>query len=1290
MPESEKLEPVRVLAGRLRREVDDCMIADRRALLRRIRRLKGRQDEAVARRGLERVEARIAESRAKAAARLARIPTPSVSVELPIDQLREQVIDAIRSTQCLIVCGETGSGKTTQLPQLCLEAGRGVFGTIGHTQPRRVAARAVAKRIAFELSNPPGDVVGHHVRFDRVGSSNTLVSVMTDGILLAELAGDPKLERYDTIIIDEAHERSVNIDFLLGCLHRLLPKRPELRVIITSATIDSARFAEHFVGAKVITIPGRTFPVDIVHAESPIELEDMDSLTLGVVESVRRADRMTSGEGDILVFLPGEREIRGCVRRLEGAFSNRLVLPLYARLSLAAQERVLKAGVKRRIICTTNVAETSLTVPSVRAVVDSGLARVSRWSARRHVQRLPIEPVAKASCIQRAGRAGRVAAGVCVRMYTEADFDERPDSLEPEIRRTDLAGVLLRMAALHLGKVSSFPFLDAPRRTSVHEAERLLTDLGAMQAGRLTAIGRAMSQLPVEPRVARMLLAAKEGRCLDTVLVIAAGLAIPDPRLRPPGEEAAADAAHLLLGQTGTSDFLAIHTLWRHFIEHLHDAGSSKTRRWCHANHLSWVRMLEWREIHGQLRRAMRAPGLLAHADPPVRSGPVHRALLAGLIAQIGRRTEEGEYEGPGGQRFSIHPSSVLARSTPTWAMAGELVETSKLWGRYCATIHPSWIARVAPHLVLREHLKPHWDGRRGYAVANEQITLRGLMISKGRRVNLESIDPSLARSIFIEHVFVGSGDDFGIDSLADSRMARNWIQAAEDRLRTRTLLLPPHRRAKLWDARLPDSVIGMKSLQVWLKHADTEQLASLRIRSEELLRDPDNTLYEADAFPDTLDIGCGQLRVVYRFADGEADDGLTIRLPLPHLLGVDGGRAEWLVPGMLAWKIEALLRGLPKDRRRALQPLPKSAAACVDRLAGNEGDFKRSLARVLGDHARVSVSIDELARVDLPAALVPRWEVLDNDRVIASGRDLESIRMKLGDLFQKRMSAAVQGHPESSAGHVVWDMGELSSKASLSVAGETVTADVVLIDRGHCVDVQVRPRRASSEASHFRGVRRLAILAMRGEIDAAFGSHANCASLGLAAAMYGGEERIRNDARVLTLALARFNGGEVRSKEAFDEACNQVWGSIDRAASECAELLEDVWTAAVQTLVRIDRRAAEDLLREEAISATGRMLGEAFPQYMAPSWASRVPRWLRALQRRLAAPASVADLELRPWDQLLDRTIAKISMTTSLAQMVCLLEEYRAARHGEPPRVKVTPGVLAEQWKAVLRDGGS
>ncbi len=1130
--------------------------------------------------------------------------------------------------------------------------------------------------------------MGHRVRFDRSGSGDTLLEVVTDGMLLADLAGDPRLERYDTIIIDEAHERSINIDFLLGCLHRLLPRRPELRVIITSATIDASRFSDHFGGAPIIEVSGRSWPVEIVHADEPLDLEDPDAIASAVLSGVGRLDDLIGGEGDVLVFLPGEREIRACVRKLAGAYRRRAVLPLYARLSLKAQQRVLTATAGRRIICATNVAETSLTVPSIRGVVDTGLARVGRWSAKRHVQRLPVEPVARASCVQRAGRAGRVAAGACVRLYTERDFDERPAELAPEIRRTDLASVVLRMAALDLGRPGDFPFLDSPGRTSIQEAERLLRDLGAMEHGQVTPMGRSMAALPVEPRVARMLLAAKQTRCLDAVVVIAAGLAIPDPRLRPPGQEGSADAAHRAVGGGGDSDFLVMFRVWRRFVDHLHEHGSSATRRWCLEHHLSWVRMLEWRATHGQLRRALRAPGLLNEAAPDLRPGPVHRALLSGLVGMVGRLSEDGGYEGVGGRSFRIHPSSALARTRPTWIMAAELVETTRLWARMCASIHPSWIARAAPHLVERAYLKPAWDHRRGCAMANEHVSLRGLVVSKGRRVNLEPIDPELARSIFIEHVFVRGREDFGLDPLADTRAAEAEVTSAEDRLRTRSLTLPPQERQRLWEDRVPDGVIGMKSFHAWARGSDA---GALRIRPRDLLRDPHAELFNAASFPDAMDVGAGPMDVRYRFAEGEPEDGLTIRVPLALVNDVSADRAAWLVPGMRGWVMEAILKGLPKEVRRAFQPMPDAVQRCCAHLSSQRDDFHAAVAAAASREGGTVVRPADVARIDLPAHLVPRWEVLDGAKVIAAGRDWDRIRADVRQQRATRVAEAVAGHPLASVGLTDWPGGELPARAELVVAGTAVEGDVVLVDQGGHVDVEVRPHTIGSPLLHHAGVRRLVAIELRGEIDAAVDAALDVERTVLMAAAIGPLAReidVRDAARLLTLEFAGLDARSIRTRGQFAACREAVWGSLASGAAEAASLLGDVWTRLPPLQVAVAALPADDPLGLEIRGMVARVLARLFPAHMQVSWALQVPSWLEIASNRIAR-RSLADDALCGWDRHVDGAIrGRDTIEPSIAQMICLLESWRASRHGGPHTVRVSADVLRQQWAAVMRDG--
>ena len=1293
MADDRQLEEARRRVDALRPQVAVCMTADRRRFRRRLRRLRGRQRSDVLLAGIEKIAVQVAESKARAEARRRRIPCERTHIPLPIDAVRHAFVDAIRSHACVIVAGETGSGKTSRLPQFCLDAGYGVYGTIAHTQPRRVAARSVAARIASELGDASGDLVGHKVRFDRRGSRDALIQVMTDGMLLAELPDDPRLERYDVIIIDEAHERSLNIDFLLGCVHRLLAKRPDLKVIITSATIDTERFSAHFNGAPVINVEGRTHPVEMLHAPHEIALDDLDTLTSAVADAVVRADAHLEDGGDVLVFLPGEREIRACCRHLRGRFPDRTCLPLHARLSLAAQQRVLRPAAGRRIICATNVAETSLTVPSVRSVIDSGLARIGRWSAKRHVHRLPVEPVSKASTMQRAGRAGRVAPGVCVRLFTESDWEARPDELEPEIRRTDLAGVLLRMASLDLGAVGDFPFLDPPRRTSVQEASRLLHDLGALEDGTLTSIGRDMARLPVEPRVARMLLAARSSRCVDAVLVIAAGLAVPDPRLRPPGSEAQTDAAHQVLAGGAESDFQALHAIWERFRSEYAEQGAAATRRWCQSNHLSWVRMLEWRAIHGQLRRSMHEPGMIRSGDRGMQPGPVHRALLAGLIDHVARLGEDGRYEGAGGRRYRLHPSSMLARKRPPWVMAAEVVETGDVWARTCAAVHPSWIVKGAPHLVDRAYTKPRWELRRGCATAEERVSLRGLTLTRGRRVNLEPIDPALARAVFIDQVLIAGGEDFGIDALADTRAAARHIGEAEERLRAKNLRLPAADERALWERRLPPDVIGLQSLKQWASHASEDACSVLRIRSRDLLRSPDHALFDEGAFPRRVWVGPGSASVRYRFSEGADDDGVTIRLPLAWLETVMDVSGVWMIPGYHRALVACVLRGLPKPIRVNLQPVSACVDAAVDALSRVEPD-QRDQRDPLGVVAAVAsrvggyrIAAEQLARVDLPAHLVPHWEVEDDGRVIASGRDLNAIRRDLMPTWHARLEAAMRDHPDASRGHTCWAWDVLPTRTSLLIGGVSIDADIVLSDQIEAVDVEVMPAGPAASRKHERGVRRLASLELIGPIDAAIDACGDVDRIGLLAHEFGGAGIVRSDARMLTLAVAGFRGADIRTQVAYRDECDRIWGGIGVGAPEAVKLLADIWQSAMDLRREEEQRHQDDPIAHEMRGVRQRLLGSIGVAAMDLAWARQVPLWL---QRLVGQQGGEVDAALESWGGLVDRALAReMAPGPSLVQMVCLLEAWRAARRGVPGGGGIDEGTLREQWSAVVRDGG-
>ena len=827
--------------------------------------------------------------------------TISYPPELPVSQRRGDIAKTIREHQVVVVAGETGSGKTTQLPKICLELGRGTQGMIGHTQPRRLAARTVAERVAAELRTTLGQTVGYQVRFtDRVGR-DTRLKLMTDGILLAELERDRSLRRYDTIIIDEAHERSLNVDFLLGYLARLLPRRPDLKLIITSATIDPERFSRHFGGAPVVEVSGRTYPVEVRYRPLGEDPDDDRDQTQGILDAVDELCR--EGPGDILVFLSGEREIRDTAEALRGHRFPRSpggvdVLPLYARLAAADQHRVFQAHTGRRVVLATNVAETSLTVPGIRYVVDPGTARISRYSHRSKVQRLPIEPVSQASANQRTGRCGRTSDGICIRLYSEEDFAGRPEFTEPEILRTNLASVILQMTSLRLGDMAAFPFIDPPDRRSVKAGVDLLGELGALDGGRLTPVGRKLAQVPADPRLARMLLEAGRLGCAREVLVIVAALSIQDPRERPADRQEAADERHRRFADKG-SDFLTWLNLWRYLHEQQRALSSNQFRKLCRAEFLNYLRVREWQDLHGQLRAAARDLGIrLNRADVEVDRDRVHTALLAGLLSHIGlRQGDTREYLGARGTRFAIFPGSALARKPPQWVMAAELVETSRLWGREAARIEPEWAEELAAHLVKRTYAEPHWSRSRGAVVATERVTLYGVPIVTGRQVDYGRIDPGLARELFLRHALVEGDWETSHGFFARNRRLLAEVEELEHRARRRDILVDDHALFDFYDRRVPDEVVSARHFDAWWKQARQERPDLLDFERSMLIEDTAGAP-DADEYPDTWTQGGHRLRLTYQFEPGSDADGVTVHVPLAVLNQVEPDGFDWQVPG--------------------------------------------------------------------------------------------------------------------------------------------------------------------------------------------------------------------------------------------------------------------------------------------------------------------------------------------------------------------------------------------------------
>jgi ATP-dependent helicase HrpA len=1027
-------------------------------------------------------------SEALIAARTAAVPQISYP-DLPVTAMRDEIAAAIRDHQVVVIAGETGSGKTTQLPKICLELGRGISGTIGHTQPRRLAARTVAQRIADELNVPLGDAVGYAVRFTDQVSDRTLVKLMTDGILLAEIQRDRMLRRYDTLILDEAHERSLNIDFLLGYLRNLLPRRRDLKLIITSATIEPERFAEHFGNAPVLEVSGRTYPVEVRYRPLEPEIADEDDVITHVAvrdqfEAIVDALRELEAEppGDVLVFLSGEREIRDTADGLRAltALKDAEVLPLYARLSTAEQHRVFEPHTGRRIVLATNVAETSLTVPGIRYVIDPGTARISRYSRRTKVQRLPIEPISQASAAQRAGRCGRLADGVAIRLYSQQDFAARPRYTDPEILRTNLAAVILQMAALKLGDIADFPFLDPPDRRSVRDGISLLQELGAFDPHeRITDLGRRLARLPVDPRIGRMILQAEIEGCVREVLIIAAALSIPDPRERPAEQEDAAEQKHARFADEH-SDFISYLNLWRYLREQRKARSGNQFRRMCHDEFLHYLRVREWQDLAGQLRSIAGDLGI-REQDEPAPPERIHAALVAGLLSHVGVREESRastvsraprEYLGARNSRFVLAPGSVLTRKPPQWIVVADLVETSRLYGRTAARIDPEAVEALAAHLVQRTHSEPHWDARRGAAMAYERVTLYGLPLVPRRRVGLAALDPTLARELFIRHALVEGDWQTRHRFFAANQQLRDELTELEERSRRRDLLITDDELYDWYDARIPAKARSGRHFDAWWKSERRNTPDLLTLTRDDLLH-ADN---EPDEHPDTWQAGGLTLPVSYRFDPGATDDGVTVHVPVDVLARLGGDEFAWQVPALREELVVALIRSLPKDLRRHFVPAPDTARAVLAALQPGQEPLLDAVQRELQHRTGVLVPIDAFDLTKVPAHLRVTFAVEDAAGAeVARGKDLRELQEQLAAPVRQAVAAAVAGELERS-GLRDWpdDMSELPRSVERASGGHTVQGFPALADEAGDVAIRVLPTQAEQQATMRAGTRRL------------------------------------------------------------------------------------------------------------------------------------------------------------------------------------------------------------------------
>jgi len=1219
--------------------------------------------------------------------------------QLPVSERRADIEAAIRDHQVVILAGETGSGKTTQLPKICLSLGRGRRQRIGHTQPRRIAARTVAQRIADELNTPLGELVGYQIRFNDTLSDASAIKLMTDGILLAELSHDRDLSAYDTLIIDEAHERSLNIDFLLGYLKQLLPRRPDLKVIVTSATIDVARFSAHFNDAPVIEVSGRTYPVTVQYLG---DTEDRDEgVRQQIVDVLNDIERGQFGpRGDALVFLPGERDIRELAKALR--HNDRLrVLPLYARLSQAEQNRVFTGGgAGMRVVLATNVAETSLTVPGIRYVIDPGEARISRYSVRSRLQRLPIEPISRASANQRMGRCGRVAEGVCLRLYSEPDFDGRPEFTDPEIRRTNLAAVVLRMLELGLGDVARFPFIDPPDAKLVRDGYRLLEELGAVSArGRLTALGRKLARLPVDPRLGRMLLAANESGCLAELLVIVSAMSIQDPRERPADKQAQADQAHARF-QHPQSDFLAWLALWRHYESQRQAQSQNQLRKLCQREYLAFMRMREWRDIHSQLVIACRQLGFRVRPQLPEEEAyeAIHRALLTGLLGNVAQRDEGKQFHATRNRKVLVFPGSGQYKKPPPWLVAGEVVETTQVYARQCAAIEPDWLLRVNPHVLKRHHYEPAWQRRSGRVMAKERVTLYGLTISDGRRVHFGEIDATAARDIFIRDALVTGNVMKPPAFLRDNLALMRSVEELESRTRRRDLLIEEESLVRFYDERLGTACVGMTSLIKWLKQDRTREQHLLLKREQILVRDPGAEV-EAQ-FPPTLHWQGVDYQLRYQFEPGRENDGVSITIPLPLLNRAPRYLFDWLVPGLLRDKCIALIKGLPKASRKQLVPVPDVVDAALAELAAADTDLCTALGGVLKRQRGVQVSPSEWQPGQLENFYRMNIRVVDAaGKLLGQGRDMAALVAEFRG--GEAPVATPQADSPERAAVERWDFGELPAVWKSRAAGLEVIAHPALVPEIAGVAIRLLDYPGEAALAHEAGLVALAIKQASQLIKSLRKSLLAGNELTLAFAAVEVDRKQLVEDVIAAVAHQRLRGVEPPRNEAafkawFDTLRTNWHAEAAAVAGQLGEALTG-WTAARTAATRLGSQDYVDS-QQDCWRNMATLLASDTVRYAGSEWLAQYPRYARAAEHRISRlngqylKDQKALQLLTPWTDKLEVATKQYPGLLRLSDEAYvyrwMLEEFRVSLFAQQmkTRLPVSSKRLEQQWQQLQR----
>ena len=1228
--------------------------------------------------------------------RRALAPRPEFPPELPISARREEIARAISSHQVVIVCGETGSGKTTQLPKICLDLGRGIGGLIGHTQPRRIAARATASRVAQELKTELGGAVGYKIRFtDKVGP-RSYIKIMTDGILLAETQGDRELRQYDTLIIDEAHERNLNIDFLLGYLKQLLPRRTDLKLLITSATLDAERFSKHFDGAPVIEVSGRLYPVEVRY--HPVESEDDDyDLDEAIGDAVDELAR--EGQGDVLVFLPGEREIREAAETLRKRHPPHTeILPLFARLSAEEQGRIFKPHAGRRIVLATNVAETSLTVPGIHYVVDTGLARIKRYSYRNKVEQLRVENVSQASAKQRAGRCGRVASGVCIRLYAEEEFDSRPAFTDPEVLRSSLANVILRMKSLGLGTVEEFPFIDPPASKAIQDGYALLAELGAVdEANELTETGKQLARLPVDPRVGRMVLAAKSETALREVLIIAAGLSVQDPRQRPSERAAAADEAQKRFDDE-KSDFLSWIKLWNFFEETLaHRKSSHKLHEACRDHFLSFNRMREWRDIHGQLKELVAELGWRI-SETPATYQQVHRALLAGLLGNVGTKTEDGNYLGARGIRFWIHPGSGVGRKAGRWVMAAELTETTRLYARCVATVEPEWLEAIGAHLVRRHQYAPHWEKQPARVAAFERGTLYGLPLYAKRRVHYGPMDPVESRKIFIRQALVEGDYDTRAPFFLHNRRLVQEIEQLEHKSRRPDVLVDEELIGAFYESLVPEGIHNGADFDRWRRNAESANPKLLFLKRADLMRHEAAGITTVQ-FPHQLEMAGRSFALDYHHEPGSPRDGVTLTVPLVALNQVDAMRCDWLVPGLAREKLTRLAKSLPQKLRHQLGPLQEFVDALLNASERADAPPAEAIARYARRELNLTVPLDAFRPETLPAHLSMNFRIVDeHGRQLATGRNLAQLRAELGQKAGEEFAELARA--EAPATKVTgWDFGDLEEVMEIRRGSQTLIGYPGLVDHGDSVSLEVFDSAERAREAHRRGLRRLFMLQLKDQARYIEKNLPGLHAMTLQFAAFGDAAELKEQLLAAAFDRACLPEPWPRIRAEFERRRDEARSRVTLLAQEIARFVGRILSehATLQKQLQELSKAFPEPCRDVRENLS-RLLSQGFIERTPYERLQHFPRYLKAASLRLdklrADPQRDARLALEfaplaaQWQRDHARQLKSGNRDPQLEQFRWLLEELRVQLFAQELKTSVPVSVkrLSKMWQTIQR----